>query len=744
MYPQKHYADCGIQTELSSVHQSLSFYDSEPKIFQSPVGHSCVVTGSDVPSSGSDITLANGSLVSESAYNQSPDWQDYDSPSSLTSRYCVDRTTGILYSRPSEPRLLSKRVLSLTSVSPTGKFKATILGDKLRLVSMPERGKYASVSAKDSLLQKRCIDDLDETSNHEQPERPYPADLPQTPSPPSSPESLTIIGNKAHVPGSFLRRPGFTDNDGWVSWANSPPRPIPALHGPSSLPYARCPSGAEGTLVEGDDLSHKIWGLGIDDSQMAHPPTTNRQSVRQTSQPQDYRPSQAPPTAAMNQNEFALSHYYERDAVIDLSRPATFHGHVGTQRVLSKQNVEHIVPSSPIPTSRQTRMPQLADVENFATLRAKNLDFEEVHKPRQSSTLAVGLGLHTWSARGSRLENVNPMDEISSNPLNTAAPVFVPASANINAYPSKQRYAPQSQKPLLYSLPPRRPSVFNKAAEQYRQADAQSLLPTPPSTSSPCWTPMFSHQPEMAISKSMILTLDPKVSRTGSYSPNIYSPISDLEDDASHIRVIMQQNSIKETENIYDSKVVTPTLSFKRDPFTFQAISLHDPFMAFSTNHDKSPHDRKILQTEPFQAVCTRGFTERRRNLSYQQPRSIPLARLIQRRLSSVAEEDLSTKISFPFLQERQTGGFIHSKGLSLEPLGHQMPRIGLLDEEIFTTEMFSTNRMSLSNCLKKLADCVMTSTATDRRQFRAMTRKQGKGSSTLDPPTPTQAKGIR
>src|SRR5277367_3956608 len=47
-------------------------------------------------------------------------------------------------------------------------------------------------------------------------------------------------------------------------------------------------------------------------------------------QPQDYRPSQAPPTTAMSQDELDLSHYYERDTVIDLSRPATFYSHVST------------------------------------------------------------------------------------------------------------------------------------------------------------------------------------------------------------------------------------------------------------------------------------------------------------------------------------------------------------------------------------------------------------------------------
>ena len=448
-------------------------------------------------------------------------------------------------------------------------------------------------------------------------------------------------------------------------------------------------------MVEGDDLSHKIWGLGIDDSQVVYPAATTRPPVRQ---PQDYRPSQVLPTTATGQDGFTLSHYYERDAIIDLSRPATFYGHVGTQRVLSKQNVKPIAPTLPMSTSQKIRIPQLTEVESFATLRAKNLKFEEVYKAGHSSTLAVGLGLHTWSSRESRPESISPMCEISSNPLNTAATVFVPASANMKPYPSKQRYTPPSEKPLPYTFTaPRRSLVFNNAAEQHWQPDSQSLLPTPPSTSSPCWTPIFSHQPEMAIS-----TLDPKVSKADSYSPSIYSSISDLEDDFGHIRIITQQNATHETDVAYD-----PRTHSCQDPFTFQIFvpntgspqldvssclsatpgSLHDPLMAFSTNHENG----NLLQAEPLQtSVVTQGSTKRRSNLSYQQPRSIPLARLIQRRLSSVAEENLSTKTLFPFFPEAQTGGITRLKGSSLEPLGRQMPRIGLLDEEISTTEIFS------------------------------------------------------
>lgn len=398
----------------------------------------------------------------------------------------------------------------------------------------------------------------------------------------------------------------------------------------------------------------------------------------------------------MSQDEFALSHYYERDTVIDLSRIS--------QRVFSKQNIEHIVSALPISISRQQRMPQLADIESSETLLAKNIKFEEAYKARQSSTQDVGLGLHTWP-QGSRLEDVGPICGFSFNPLNTDAPSFIPASANMKPYPTRQRYdASRSDKPLPYTFSaPRRPSEFNNAAESYRQPDAQSLLPTPPSTSSPCWTPIFSHQPEIPLSKSIFLTLNPKASKTDSYSPNVYPPISSLDDDFN--RIIMQQTAIQETDIVDDSQVVPRTLNFQKDPFRFQAYppkldslqvdvssplkatssDIHDPLIAFSTNHENSLHDGSLLQAEHLQVgVGAQDSAERRRNLSYQ-PRSIPLARLIQRRLSSVAEGDLSTKILFPFLQEAQTGGFTRSKGLSLEPLGRQMPRIGLLETETFS-----------------------------------------------------------
>ncbi|CAE6458691.1 unnamed protein product [Rhizoctonia solani] len=59
------------------------------------------------------------------------------------------------------------------------------------------------------------------------------------------------------------------DSD-WILF--DPPRPIPALHGPPSLPYARCPSGAEGVILDDQqELDGVVWGLSDKDAWSHHP-----------------------------------------------------------------------------------------------------------------------------------------------------------------------------------------------------------------------------------------------------------------------------------------------------------------------------------------------------------------------------------------------------------------------------------------------------------------------------------------
>lgn len=186
-----------------------------------------------------------------------------NSPSLIrpVARRTVDRQL-TPYKHP-KPHFKKRRILSLPIDAITEERTSIELPDntKLRIVSLPTR--LAKSSSPDSSSSSEAS-----FSTYQQPEpchlpprlllRRYD-ETPHTPSPPSSPESVLIIENENQLPKSFLRQK-ITNNDdggehysqltsgvynilaGWITWAHSPPRPIPALHGPLSLPYARCPS----------------------------------------------------------------------------------------------------------------------------------------------------------------------------------------------------------------------------------------------------------------------------------------------------------------------------------------------------------------------------------------------------------------------------------------------------------------------------------------------------------------------
>ncbi|KAF9051158.1 hypothetical protein BDZ89DRAFT_1107845 [Hymenopellis radicata] len=175
---------------------------------------------------------------------------------------------------------LTSRVVSLPETTPPVKIKA---GSKQRVVSLTDCKTFALADQIDDSTSSHCPEtsistELSQTSSdsslhYSGSRRSRHLAMPQTPSPPSSPESVMIIGNDVQVPESFLNqkhtavKPSmFREENGWMTWATSPPRPIPALHGPLSLPYARCPSGAEGTVIEGEDFSRVVWGLGANAS----------------------------------------------------------------------------------------------------------------------------------------------------------------------------------------------------------------------------------------------------------------------------------------------------------------------------------------------------------------------------------------------------------------------------------------------------------------------------------------------
>jgi hypothetical protein len=128
------------------------------------------------------------------------------------------------YGRPSSLISSEKRMTSLPGTVSTGEILGR-LDEQVRIASMPERGKFGALqlSQHSECLHVETFESTDITYHSMdsaqrlacrvcEPTRRYPADLPQTPSPPSSPDSVMIIGNEGQISGSFLRRPSIDDS----------------------------------------------------------------------------------------------------------------------------------------------------------------------------------------------------------------------------------------------------------------------------------------------------------------------------------------------------------------------------------------------------------------------------------------------------------------------------------------------------------------------------------------------------
>ena len=221
--------------------------------------------------------------------------------------------------------------------------------------------------------------------------------------------------------------------------------------------------------------------------------------------------------------------------------------------------------------------------------------------------------------------------------LNKSAPVFVPANSNDNQTHSLGVYMRSSDghtsDAYLHSQI-RNPTNYASVTQQYLQQNNDLI--TPPSTSSPRWSPVFTPQNSAINLKEPTLTQE--VQSLMYRIPMVHSP--DFQDDYSNNGFAIQSNFQEDDEGHEGYK---PAQNFGSHVRRFSPIDV-----GFSTNLKE--FTRSILrpevstkssnQLESTYEVVQTDPLERRRNLSYQQPRSIPLARLIQRRLSSVAEED--------------------------------------------------------------------------------------------------------
>ncbi|KAF9062121.1 hypothetical protein BDP27DRAFT_1369083 [Rhodocollybia butyracea] len=505
------------------------------------------------------------------------------------------------FQKPSELNAPSKRVVSLPETSPPSRIKLDTIRD--RVVSMSEQVKVSLTSADNSLSsdcfessidssQSQISSDIGNISVRKVRSRLYP----HTPSPPSSPESVMIIGNNMHVPTSFLRRKSLQPADDHnaalnkrmnlpsdcITWPNSPPRPIPSLQGPLSLPYARCPSGAEGTIIEGEDMTRTIWGLGRDNG-ATREPNSEKNPLQQSILVQKPEPS------------------------LRTELPTRFHSLSSTPLELKER-------------PRFSGKPFVGDSFSIPTIPhgTSNKPFVHGRSPSQ------GLGL-VWNEP----ELPNPeLHNVNSRPhLKASAPEFIPSGR-----------LPQDSQPRIihparshYIIPKPQLPAIDLAYRYHSQQEGKTPLLESPSSAT--WSPYLPTPPPIHMDRLPdVWSTEDTVDELRRF---IYERIGQQNlspTDLKQISELARLMNLDRTPSYPSSALSTPIFSPASPSLN---IDLHHPGPPPSTPLPPLPLQRSGTGPSPNSSLS-------------RQPRSVPFARLMQRRLPVVLEEPTSPTSEHP------------------------------------------------------------------------------------------------
>ncbi|KAM6502019.1 hypothetical protein JOM56_001996 [Amanita muscaria] len=218
--------------------------------------------------------------------------------------------------------------------------------------------------------------------------------------------------------------------------------------------------------------------------------------------------------------------------------------------------------------------------------------------------------------------------DVDHSTLKASAPPFIPSNPSI----------PRGLTRIVVES--RLPDVMQNI-NQDQGHNSMPYLPTPPNTSSPLWSPYVATPPEMDM-------MSPQISLHGLPESKqlllsqLFSPRIALKDYTQDYHWVAEQ-----LESVAKLKIAPPDGVLKVLP-SIDIVNL-DEGKRLSPNRDLNKATVNLvsdLAPHRVQQQCNgRNVSAspegRFRGIS-QQPRSIPLARLIQRRLSSVAEEDVN------------------------------------------------------------------------------------------------------
>ncbi|TFK20975.1 hypothetical protein FA15DRAFT_759037 [Coprinopsis marcescibilis] len=372
----------------------------------------------------------------------------------------------------------------------------------------------------------------------------------------------------ADIP-STPQSPPFQDQNDWSFWANSPPKPIPALHGPLSLPYARCPSGAEGTIIEGDHASNTIWGL-------------DQQYSLRLSTPE-------PEVFAVPEPRFL----YSKQA------------HMYTGRATGIGNTR-----KPNTVERSSSDTYLQGADNLGR-QSQPLASAHIRKPPYDQFRGPVADIELPGAPGD-------VNFLSSQ----LAGLGFGADMKLNHLMQEHLH--------IFGRPPLKP--YQSYGHNLTQGDYlglnqfqplrtrdESLLS--PLTTSSQWTPLFPNTPGTPFTPGLDNAGFSKVASLGLHQfpgADENSPLGFQSDRF----VEVQRNFMRHGKPIAGSSSPVPGLSHRT------GTSFEDYF---------SPFGKNVVSTEN---LATSRQTFHRHSFSEHEPKSVPLTRLVQRKLASVTEED--------------------------------------------------------------------------------------------------------
>ncbi|OAX41084.1 hypothetical protein K503DRAFT_548318 [Rhizopogon vinicolor AM-OR11-026] len=619
----------------------------------------------ELPSVEPEMPLSPSSTADDDAYNQ---FNLQNSPASLMCAPLISRRVPrrklFLVKRRPEVKDVERRVVSMPGEKSVQHVTSNHPGGS-RVVSMPEYiATAADLSLDTTVSFSAGISFESGVEKRRVKVCPAPSDVPRTPSPPSSPESVLIIDSDVQLSDGFLRKKYFpkitaASGNGWMTWASSPPRAIPALHGPLSLPYARCPSGAEGTIIEEPgNVSRMIWGLGPDESSRQY-----RADSEHTDDETHHRASphlRVPPRV---QKKNVLHKPLQVRAAANTKKSyqgdvgggaSTTHSHLDHElRIHGYSQGSHLLATKDERPSHGLPFPDswIAG-PGIPTVREQEVQEKGSGSSFNDQELLLRVALAQHSLQNTALnqgypEGLKPVFPVSNHPRTA------PAYPKIFVEPRLNEAVNAAQRQSALEI-----------AQQYRRRQEfhlkqQSALPTPPSSSSPQWSSNFSPYRYPSIS--------PEIDIQGTlglphHILQAQLPFVDATLQARKFLYDRQDNNVVPhsfdgngecgpmPSTRHSSDVSSGLANYLRDLQTLSSSVLAQQARYSDTTSPHLPQHvaaaRRPVSTGHTVVSMAPPSPEspgsRPRSASYQQPRSVPLAQLMQRHLSSVPEEDIS------------------------------------------------------------------------------------------------------